>query len=50
MTKKKVGVAPKYKEGIKTSRLHSLVPDKVRNECLEAIDKIVEPYKNKKDE
>ena len=43
---KKVGAKPKYKEKIETVTIHCKIPLKVKKECLEAIDKIVEPYKN----
>jgi len=41
------GAKPKYKKGIETVTIHALVPEKVKSKCLEAIDKIVEPFKNK---
>jgi len=40
------GKKPKYKSEFQTTTLHVKIPTFVKNECLDAIEKIVEPYKN----
>jgi hypothetical protein len=45
--KKKVGAKPKYKENVVTETLHVLIPSVLKQECLKAIEKIVEPALNK---
>jgi len=40
------GKPPKYKEGVETCKIHPLIPKQVRKQCLEAVEKIVEPFKN----
>lgn len=43
--KKKVGTNPKYKENVETITLHVLIPKHKKQDCLDAIDKVVENYK-----
>jgi len=43
--KKKVGTNPKYKKNVETITLHVLIPKEKKQECLKAIDRIVETYK-----
>lgn len=43
--KKKVGSKPKYKSEVETTTIHVLIPAIKKNECLKAIEKIVEPLK-----
>jgi hypothetical protein len=40
--KNKGGVPSKYKDGIKTKKIHPTIPVSKEKECLDAIDKIVE--------
>lgn len=43
--KKKVGTNPKYKENVETITLHALIPKETKQDCLRAIDRIVNMYK-----
>lgn len=40
------GAKKTYKENVEVITLHKLIPKEAKKEILEAIDKIVEPYKN----
>jgi len=42
MANKKVGKPKKYKDGIETKKLIRWIPAKRENECIKAIEKIVE--------
>lgn len=44
-TRKKVGAKPKYKSEVETTTIHVLIPTLKKQECLKAIEKIVEPLK-----
>jgi len=46
LNERNAGKKPKYKINVQTTTLHVLIPAKTKNECLDAIEKIVEPYKN----
>lgn len=43
--KTKVGAKPKYKSEVETTTIHVKIPVVKKEECLKAIDKIVEPFK-----
>lgn len=44
-TPKKVGAKPKYRENVKTTTLHILIPAEKKEDCIKAINGIVYPFK-----
>ncbi len=44
-TPKKVGAKPKYRENVKTTTLHILIPLEKKDDCIKAINGIVYPFK-----